>query len=279
MKARGIEVEKLAESDKPEEFWQWYNPLKSLYERAEDWGGRRKATVLVEHEAWQLYRLDKDHHAGIRAVFVTADGRLRRGVASILLSGVAMTSLIDLLVGVRVDHRGLARMLWGVHAVDPSGTLRRYFTDLGLKEQDEVKTRVLPQVVDLIMEKVKTNAAFKELPTIPQVASERAEVATFLDRFEDDFYKYMDAAVKDWEAKHEVIGEGQISERNLDRICVSRAGGGEGETLTMEDRVEGLLPTVPAANPARMWVICSAQACLEEWSPEVIVCWLPRLCG
>jgi hypothetical protein len=38
------------------------------------------------------------------------------------------------------------------------------------------------------------------------VTSERAEVATFLDRFEDDFYKYMDAAVKDWEAKHEVIG-------------------------------------------------------------------------
>jgi len=45
---------------------------------------------------------------------------------------------------------------------------------------------------------------------MPQVASERAEVATFLDRFEDDFYKYMDAAVKDWEAKHEIIGEGQI---------------------------------------------------------------------
>src|ERR1035438_4941713 len=94
----------------------------------------------------------------MRSVFVTADSRLRRTVALLgdgeladsLLSGVSLVKLIDLLLGVRFDHRGLARLIWGVHAMDTDGMLRRYFTDRGLQLRGEVETMVLPKVVDEI---------------------------------------------------------------------------------------------------------------------------------
>jgi len=156
---RGIRTERLEADVIRDTMWDFYNPLKASYEREEDlFGARVKEPVLVRHEAWQLARLSADNNNGIRSVFVTADARLRRSVASLrdgevadaLLSGVVLVKLIDLLLGVKVDHAGLARLIWGVHAMDAGGTLRRYFTDRGLQKRGDVETMVLPDVVEKV---------------------------------------------------------------------------------------------------------------------------------
>jgi hypothetical protein len=208
LQKRGLQVERLAPeppSFKPMEFWNWFNPLKAAYEEQLDLWERTKPTVLIEHEAWQLLRIERDHQLGVGSVFVTGDGKLRRAVAGMrggeladaLLSALTMVKLVDLLLGVRVDHRGLARLLWGVHAVDPSGAVRQYFTDLGLKKQGDIETLALPAVVERVMGEVSGDPGFSSLPVTSKDVIDRAKVASFLDRFEDRFYELLHAAVSD----------------------------------------------------------------------------------
>jgi hypothetical protein len=201
----GIRVEALESSAGHAEMLRWHNSLKTWYEEVDhSWRGRVKQDVLVEHEAWQLARIVADHRDGIRAVFVTADGRLRRAVAVInegeladaLLSGVILVKLIDLLLGAKFDHRGLARLIWGVHAMDPDGMLRRYFTDRGLQLRGEVETMVLPKVVDEITREAERKIDFRDLDLGVDNTVERAKVSTFLDRFEDRFYELLQEAVE-----------------------------------------------------------------------------------
>jgi len=202
---RGIRTEPLESEAARDAMWDFYNPLKASYEREEDlFGARPKENVLIRHEAWQLARLAADHSNGIRSVFVTADARLRRSVASIregeladmLLSGVILVKLIDLLLGVKVDHKGLARLIWGVHAMDADGMLRRYFTDRGLQLRGEVETMVLPDVVEKVRMEAVNSPEFADMQMMADDAVERAKVATFLDRFEDRFYELLGDAVK-----------------------------------------------------------------------------------
>jgi len=212
LERKGLRVEKLArdpELFKPLKFWNWFNSLKGAYESEDPLGTRLKPSILIEHEAWQLLRNETEQREGLRSVFVTADGRLRRAVATIqdgkladtLLSGLTMVKLVDLLLGVRVDHRGLARLIWGVHAIDPKGILRQRFTDLGLRHRDEAQTLAMPKVVDSIMTEVTSDPAFPSSPIIPKEGVDRASFADFLDRFEDRFYELLDAAVKDYQAE------------------------------------------------------------------------------
>ena len=202
---RGVRTERLQADEIEPLMWDFYNPLKLSYERDEDlFGARPKENVLVKHEAWQLARVANDHNNGMRSVFVTADARLRRSVASIrdgeladaLLSGVILVKLIDLLLGVKVDHRGLARLIWGVQAMDADGMIRRYFTDRGLQKRGEVETMVLPDVVEKVRMEAVNAPEFANLQVMADDTVERAKVATFLDRFEDRFYELLSDAVK-----------------------------------------------------------------------------------
>jgi hypothetical protein len=139
----------------------------------------------------------------MRSVFVTGDSRLRRAVALLgdgeladsLLSGVSLVKLIDLLLGVKIDHRGLARLIWGVHAMDADETVRRYFTDRGLQKRGDVETMVLPAVVERVRMEATSAPGFSEINLFADDAVERAKTAAFLDRFEDRFYEMLDDAV------------------------------------------------------------------------------------
>ena len=201
---QGIRAERLESDSITTDMWEFYNPLKQSYERDEDlFGAHKKESVLVKHEAWQLARLADDQRNGMRSVFVTADSRLRRTVpllgdgelADSLLSGVSLVKLIDLLLGVRIDHRGLARLIWGVHAMDVDETIRRYFTDRGLQKRGDVETMVLPAVVERVWTEATSAPEFSGINIFADDAVERAKTAAFLDRFEDRFYEMLDDAV------------------------------------------------------------------------------------
>ncbi len=215
LERRGLRVEHLETPPDSEMLWNWFNPLKARYEHEEDEGARRKVPVLIKHEALQLARLQSDHSRGIRSIFVTADGRLRRAVAFIqdgkladaLFSGLAMVKLIDLLLGVQVDHRALARLMWGVHALDIDGTVRRYFTDRGLQKQGDVETLVLPGVVEKLMAQAKAEPQFARLQPFSDDPDARATFLDFLDRFEDRFYELLDSAVRARVAKDEQLAK------------------------------------------------------------------------
>ena len=201
---QGIRAERLESDSITTDMWEFYNPLKQAYERDEDlFGAHKKENVLVKHEAWQLTRLADDQRNGMRSVFVTADSRLRRTVALLgdgeladsLLSGVSLVKLIDLLLGVRIDHRGLARLIWGVHAMDVDETIRRYFTDRGLQRRGDIETMVLPAVVERVWTEATSTPEFSEINIFADDAVERAKAAAFLDRFEDRFYEMLNDAV------------------------------------------------------------------------------------
>lgn len=201
---KGIRAEKLEDEKISGTMWDYYNPLKAAYEKEEDvFGTKPKEVVLVKHEAWQLARLAEDLKVGIRSVFVTADARLRRSVALVrdgdladaLLSGVILIKMIDLLLGVKVDHRGLARLVWGIHAMDTDEVVRRYFTDRGLQRRDEVETMVLPEVVRRISAEAASAPEFAALEPKVDDSVEKAKLATFLDRFEERFYELLGEAV------------------------------------------------------------------------------------
>jgi hypothetical protein len=199
----GIRAEAMETDATRSEMLRWHSALKEWYSEDDFSRGRVKQPVLVEHEAWQLSRVATDHRDGIRSVFVTADGRLRRAAAVIndgeladaLLSGVILVKLIDLLLGAKFDHRGLARLIWGVHAMDTDGMLRRYFTDKGLQLRGDIETMVLPRVVDEITREAQTSTKFTTLDLSEDDSVDRAKVSAFLDRFEDQFYELLDDAV------------------------------------------------------------------------------------
>ena len=204
---KNIEVEKLeADGPRPTEMWDWFNALDTEFQREKD---NPKPKVLIEHDAWQFLRLEKDHKRGIRSMFVTADGRLRRAVSAIkggmladsLLTGSSLVKLVDLLLGVSVDHRGLARLLWGVHSIDLGGAVRRYFTDKGLQKRGEIETMVLPTVVDTIVQDAEAAPDFSTLDFMSEDTTDRAKVTDFFDRFENRFYEYLEDAVKRREAQ------------------------------------------------------------------------------
>jgi len=202
---KGVRAEWLESLSLTQDMWAFYNPLKDAYEREEDlFGARKKEAVLIKHEAWQLARLADDQRNGLRSVFVTADSRLRRAVASLedcelgdsLLSGVNLVKLIDLLLGVKIDHQGLARLIWGIHAMDAGETIRRYFTDRGLQRRGDVETMVLPEVVEIIRTEATGAPEFADINVFADDAMERAKMAAFLDRFEDRFYEMLRDAVE-----------------------------------------------------------------------------------
>jgi hypothetical protein len=224
---QGLRVERLEIEPPPADYWTWYNALSAFYERREDRTGRKLLyKVLVKHEAWQLFRLAQDEANDIRAVFVTEDGQLRRAIAAIrdgeladnVMTGVTMTNFVDLLLGVKVDDRGLARMLWGVHAIDAGGIMRRYFTDLALKRRDEVATLVLPEVVGQIMARAEADARYPDLSVGSGESPERENVSAFLDRFEEDFYQLLDEAVQRRNAQFEEALREPLLDRGASHI-------------------------------------------------------------
>jgi len=168
----------------------------------------KKPDVLIDHEAKQLTQLLIDLQDGKKPLFVTADKRLMsllRGqvlesCAKVTISHLGLIQLIDLVVGLgaKTDKRSLARLMWSVEFSDETMSIRNYLIDLALQYYDEAKAMAMWQIVDEIADKATKQAKQEGIFIYKRFDSSKnkARLALLLDRFEDDFFRDMDEAIR-----------------------------------------------------------------------------------
>lgn len=182
-------------------FVQVLNPLKAGFEEP----GEEKASVLVEHEAQQLTQLLVDAQSGLSSLFVTADRRLRRALASrvelrslvgMTVSHLGLAALADVMVGLEGDARSLARLTWGAPVGDQEKALFDYFVNLGLQRYDEGLGVELHDLARSSAAEVMAASKVEHVRIFGDDAKDIAKSAAFLDRFEDRFYENWVEAIK-----------------------------------------------------------------------------------
>lgn len=161
---------------------------------------RKKKDVLKQHEASQLALLEQAIEAGRRAVFVTADNKLRRALRTSrrlsplldsVLSHLGLIQLVDLLVGLRVDPGALRRLLWTVKVADAQTALRNYLLTQALEHYDAA---LLYRMGDLLEEFVNKYANQAEMEAVQLTGAKgdaQPKTQRFLDRVDDEFFAYM----------------------------------------------------------------------------------------
>jgi SIR2-like domain len=182
---------------KPDRTTTLYGELRASY-LADSGGYETKPTVLIKHEAEQLAWLDEDRRANIRAVFVTADDRLRRvavgdvlgTVGSALISNFGLIELIDLLIGIEARPESLARVLWAVEACDERAQLRNYFVDLALRHYEPAEAKAMNSILDDIVDEVRREARSAGIG-LDGRDDQIDGALKLLDRFEDRFFATM----------------------------------------------------------------------------------------
>ena len=164
---------------------------------ADSAGYETKPSILIQHEARQLARLEADLEQYIRAVFVTTDERLRRvvvgkelnRVSSSLISHLGLVQLIDLLIGMDAEPQSLVRVLWAVQACDEKAQLRNYFVDIALRHYEPAEARTMNKILDDIVDEAAKEAHKVGITMGGKKLAPKA--FKFLDRFEDKFFGTM----------------------------------------------------------------------------------------
>jgi hypothetical protein len=165
---------------------------------------------LIEHEARQLAQLAIDRKAGIRSLFVTADGRLLRLAANLLTTDPSdqrldqaisshrgLIQLTDLLFGVQTDPVSLARLIWAGGLGDEAITIRNYYTGIALQHYSDAIAMTLPEVLDVFVPRVTEEAKRQDVQLFPfGTVESKSRTARFLDRFEDEFYADMAEVIR-----------------------------------------------------------------------------------
>ena len=202
LEARGVQTVAMQFKDAfNREFISVLNPLKEAYGAID----REKAGILVEHEAQQMTQLRIDVASGVSSVFVTADGKLRRAVAStselrgmsqLLVSHLGLVALTDVMVGIDgTDVGSLARMMWLSTERDEEQGLVEFFVNLGLRKYDENMSSDLQSLAEGCAREARNEARLQKLDL--SAASQHVErTVRFLDRFENQFYELWDEAIR-----------------------------------------------------------------------------------
>lgn len=165
---------------------------------------QRKNITLIDHDAIQLAALRRDVENGDRVVFVTADKRLReivaagphKNVAEHMMSHIGLTQLIDLLVGIDGNDRGLAHLIWGARVSEKANEVRHYFTARCLQTYDEAMAMELPDLVDQFADMVLAEAQRQNVPTDNGHRELFAIAGTFEDRFFEAMREKVEARSK-----------------------------------------------------------------------------------
>lgn len=155
-----------------------------------------KGVRLIEHDAVQISALCSDLAQNKRSILVTADKRLREMVAKgqykylveHMVSNVALTQMIDLLVGNPGEARGLANMLWAARSSTKTEEVRQYLLALALREYDEAMAMEMPAVVEQIAEEAVAEADRLGLKMDTDNASDRRKFLQFVGTFENRFF-------------------------------------------------------------------------------------------
>jgi hypothetical protein len=164
---------------------------------------------LVEHEAKQIVQLYLDRQQGLRSVFVTNDRKLRRAAMSqtstrhcvdFMLPPEGFIGLIDIIVGIKADRRGLARLIWAAPRREADRAIRDYFVRRALEEREAAMAKAVPKVIEEIVASA-TESLEKKPINISDGNNPDAvtETAHFIDRFEREFYQKMRRVVENAE--------------------------------------------------------------------------------
>lgn len=158
---------------------------------------RHRTSLLVRHDAVQLAALTRDAERNRRSILVTADGRLREAVASSSYSrlGIAMVShlgliqLIDLLVGLDVEARGITSMMFFPKTSSQSDQIRQYLVSRALDSYDEAMAMEMHRLVDQYVEEIQARVPMQYADEPDHVY--RAKVRRVIDGFEDQYFSEM----------------------------------------------------------------------------------------
>jgi hypothetical protein len=183
--------------DSAERYPDILHALEMAY--AEDNKWNKKDAVLIRHDAAQLGALDRDIEAGVRSIFVSADRRLRDKVASgkfsylanAMVSHLGLTQLIDLLVGLPVDARGLTRMIWTTQISSDAEQVRKYLVDLALNEYDAATAIVMHDLVAQVADDAVQELKEQGLGLNVAAGPEKARTLKVINVFEDKFFTTM----------------------------------------------------------------------------------------
>lgn len=156
----------------------------------------RTAKTLA-HDAVQLSLLDRDLSDDIRAIFVSADRRLRESLrgsrfaylGNAMISSVGLAQMIDLMIGNPSEAGSMTRLMWGARITSATGAVRSYLIDRALDEYDEAIAMQIGQLVDGIAEDAARQAEQQGIDLLGDRASEKT--MRFLGTFEDRFYEGM----------------------------------------------------------------------------------------
>lgn len=164
-----------------------------------------KDRILLEHEAKQLAILSSDIDKNIRSLFITMDENLRMCAigkdlgkpGNSIISHRGFIQMIDLLFGISKNSNSMARLYWGSFIYDEDIMLRNYFTNIALKQHNDLMAMTLPEVLEKIILEVKKEARHQNISLEPCMDNNGLiKQQKFLDRFEDKFYEYMEEAIK-----------------------------------------------------------------------------------
>lgn len=182
----------------------FFRVLRNGYQELEKFGWvGKKPDILIDHEATQLTQLELELKSGRRTYFVTADkalreivGLVRMGISwNVTISHLGLIQLTDLLVGIEAEPISLARALWAISEMDEKAALRDYLVDLVLKKRDAAMVMALPEIIDTFVMDAERAAKIEGIRFFTRDEEDKANAARFLDRFEEEFFRYMAEAV------------------------------------------------------------------------------------
>ena len=154
--------------------------------------------MLVQHEAEQLTQLRTDAARGLRSVFVTSDGQLRRilqqdpglhDLAGAAISQMGLVTLVDVMVGLETDNRSLARLVWASPLTDEQQALFEYFVRLGLRDYQEGMALEMQDAARKVAAEAVTVAMQENVKLLGRGEQDIAATAKFLDRYQNEFFK------------------------------------------------------------------------------------------
>lgn len=173
---------------------------------------RRKAAILKQHEANQLALLEQAIEGGRRAVFVTADSKLRRAIRASrrlrplldsLISHLGLIQLVDLLVGLDVDPAALRRLLWTVQVADAATALKNFLVSRMLEDYDSALVFRMGDLLDEFAHKYAREAELEAVHVMKVRAGDQPRTQRFLDRVQGEVLAYMAEEMKKLKARQD----------------------------------------------------------------------------
>jgi hypothetical protein len=192
------------------EFSELLGKLREGYSAGLRPWARLKKGVLMEHEAAQLTQLMLDQARGVRSIFITADGELRRilqrdsrlhGISGSTMSHLGLVALVDVMVGLDGDSRSFARLVWAAPQREAEEVVFDYFIRLGLRNYREGMAMEMQDAAREIAEAAANEVNNLEISLFGNDVDDIARTARFIDRYEKEFFEAWEAEIERKEAQ------------------------------------------------------------------------------